>query len=327
VPSLLDAMIDGREYESIVSCPVSPSHDFVVDLRRAAADVEAVRGRPCLVYMANLIKPLPQTAIEQADFQVVLECLRSIAPRGRALDVMIATPGGSVHTIAQIVEATRSLFDDVEFIIPAQSMSAGTLWALSGDAIWMSEHAYLGPIDPQVQTRDGRVIPAQALIELLRTIEEAGAARLTQGLQPEWSHVVLLKNMDQKELGAAMSMSRYVGDLAAQFIEQYKFRRWTTKETSGNEVTDIERKQRAQQIARELCSHARWKAHGHAINRRVLQDELRLRILHPESIPGFDRAIRRFWGLWHYLMDKTVVVKMVLAQDFLFIRKSAGNQG
>ena len=47
------------------------------------------------------------------------------------------------------------------FIVPDRAMSAGTVFALSGDAIFMDYFSVLGPIDPQVEREkraDSRVV-------------------------------------------------------------------------------------------------------------------------------------------------------------------------
>jgi len=316
-------MVDGREYESIVG--VEPKNPEVqAELRRALADLEAIRGRPCVCYVANMVRAeYPNRSIESSDFLPFVEMINAVPLGQRAVDILLATPGGLCETVNQLVEATRARFDDVAFIIPAQAMSAGTLWALSGDSIWMSDRAYLGPIDPQVPGKDGRYLPIQALLTLLDAVQKAGEQKIANGQQPDWSHLVLLKNMDQKELGAALTSSQYVVSLATQFIEKYKFRHWDIHSSSGQPVTAAERHVQAQGTANALCSHERWKAHGHAINRDVLKDDLGLRIDRPETVDGLDRAIKRLWALWYYTLDKTVITKAILSRDYAYFRNAA----
>jgi serine dehydrogenase proteinase len=79
-------------------------------------------------------------------------------------------------------------------------MSAGTVWALSGDEIWMDERATLGPIDPQVPGRDGRFLPAQALLALIEEIQIRGDQQIKNGANPRWTDVTILRNMDAKVL-------------------------------------------------------------------------------------------------------------------------------
>src|SRR4051812_40784818 len=54
VPSLLDRMRRGREYESVVPLALDPPK-FPSELKRAIEAVEAARGRPLLCYAANMV--------------------------------------------------------------------------------------------------------------------------------------------------------------------------------------------------------------------------------------------------------------------------------
>jgi hypothetical protein len=231
VPSLLDIMQDGNEYGSIVSY-VQPG-DLMLELRRALTDIEAIRGRPCLCYAANVVRPVPDTSIQASDHLPFAEMVGRVDSAAKKVDILLATPGGSGEQVTLFVEALRPRFDEVDYLIPYKAMSAGTLWAFSGDRIWMDERAFLGPIDPQVPASDGQFVPAQALLALLARIQEEGNAALQKGAQPPWTHLQLLKYMDQRQLGAAMSASQYVVDIAAQYLEKYKFRGWATHRTTN----------------------------------------------------------------------------------------------
>ena len=136
VPSLLDAMEDGNEYGSIVSL-IPKGFDTARELARALEEIERVRKRPCLCYVANLMKRLPNAAIEASDHLPFNEMVSRVPQDERKVDVLLVTPGRSAEQVNLFVEALRQRFDDVQFIIPYKAMSAGTLWALSGDALWM----------------------------------------------------------------------------------------------------------------------------------------------------------------------------------------------
>lgn len=320
VPSLLDIMQDGNEYGSIVSY-IQPG-DFMVELRRALADLEVIRGRPCLCYAANVVRPAPDTSIQSSDHLPFAEMVGRVDPSVKKVDILLATPGGSGEQVTLFVEALRPRFDEVDFLIPYKSMSAGTLWAFSGDRIWMDERAFLGPIDPQVPASNGQFVPAQALLALLGRIQEEGDAALKRNAQPPWTHLQLLKHMDQQQLGAAMSASQYVVDIAAQYLERYKFRSWTTHRTTnpGAPVTPDERKTRALAVAGALCSHERWRAHGHAISRDVLWKEIHVEIDRPETVQGLQRAMRRVWALLYYAFDKGNLSKLIFSSSYAMVR-------
>src|SRR5262249_11338265 len=142
------------------------------------------------------------------------EMIDAVPGSAREVDVVVVTPGGSAQTASCFVDKLRSRFDHVAFIIPNACMSAGTILVLSGDQIWMDERSSLGPIDPQVLGGEGRVVPLQALWVLLKEIEDKGRAAIAKGHQPCWSPLQLLRNFATKELGDALSATRYVKDLA-----------------------------------------------------------------------------------------------------------------
>ena len=66
------------------------------------------------------------------------------------IDLVLHTPGGLVLPSTQIARALKKHQGKVTVFIPHYAMSGGTLIALAADEIVMSEHAVLGPVDPQL---------------------------------------------------------------------------------------------------------------------------------------------------------------------------------
>ena len=66
------------------------------------------------------------------------------------IDLVLHTPGGLVLPSTQIARALKKHKGKVTVFIPHYAMSGGTLIALAADEIVMSEHAVLGPVDPQL---------------------------------------------------------------------------------------------------------------------------------------------------------------------------------
>lgn len=320
VDSLFDAVVEGTEYESLVG--VRPRKlNGRDEIQRGIAGVESVRGRPLICYMANGFKALTApTAIVLSDDLPFCEMIDAVPAHERAVDVLIVTPGGLANQVAQFVTALRDRFDEVSFIVPHLAMSAGTIWALSGNEIWMDSRARLGPIDPQVPGKDGRLIPAQALMRIVDHIQEAGEEKLKQKLQPDWTHIQILRHIDPKELGNALSQSQYSIDIAAGYLETFKFANWTTH-SNGSPVLDAERHKRAVEIAELLCSHDEWKMHSHGIDRHTLENHpLNLKIGHPEEVPRFQRELRRLWALTYWLFETTSVAKCFVSSNYSLFR-------
>lgn len=75
------------------------------------------------------------------------------------IDMVLHTPGGLVLPSTQIARALKKHPGKVTVFVPHYAMSGGTLLALAADEIVMSEHAVLGPVDPQL-----RGFPAASLL-------------------------------------------------------------------------------------------------------------------------------------------------------------------
>lgn len=206
-------------------------------------------------------------------------------------------------------------------------MSAGTLWALSGDKIWMDKRAFIGPIDPQVRAKTGDLVPAQSILILLNKIKEEGENAIQKGQNPPWHFIRLIDVMDGRQVGDAISLSQYSIKIASDFLYEYKFRNWNTHSSNGNPVTEEERKSRAVWVAEKLCSNDYWKSHGHGISRETANSELKLTIDQVESVPGLERAIRRLWALFYYTLDKSSITKMFLSDNYVLIRQTQIKEG
>lgn len=78
------------------------------------------------------------------------------------LDIILHTPGGLVLASLQIAQAIKKHKGKVTAFVPHYAMSGGTLISLAADEIVMSEHAVLGPVDPQL----GRY-PAASVLKVI----------------------------------------------------------------------------------------------------------------------------------------------------------------
>jgi hypothetical protein len=310
-------MTDGNEYASIVSVVPDPQLNLVTELRRALAEIVAIRGRPCLLYVGNVANGGPDSAIIAKDDLAFSEMVRAAPSDATGVDVLLATNGGSGSQVARFVNALRARFGEVDFLIPSFCMSAGTLFAVSGDRIWMTTDACLGPIDPQVPTQSGRFVPAQALLLLVEKLQKDGQDALKAGNPVPWSAVRIIDTIDKKDLGDAMTASAYSMTLAIQFLVNYKFRNWTMRRTSNIPTTAEYKLQRAMEVADSLASHERWKSHGHALSRDVLWNEIALEIDHPDA--ALERAIRRAWAICHWMFDKLLVQKLIVSNTYSYL--------
>jgi ClpP class serine protease len=98
--------------------------------------------------------------IDMDDAEKVLNAIRT-TPSEQPIDVILHTPGGLAIAALQIARALRTHPGRVTVFVPHFAMSGGTLVALGADEIVMSEHAMLGPIDPQING-----LPAASIIKV-----------------------------------------------------------------------------------------------------------------------------------------------------------------
>src|SRR4051794_17291349 len=98
--------------------------------------------------------------IDIDDAESVLQAIRS-TPAGKAIEIILHTPGGLVLAASQIARALRDHDGHVVAVVPHYAMSGGTLIALAADEIVLDRHAALGPVDPQLGQ-----YPAASLVEV-----------------------------------------------------------------------------------------------------------------------------------------------------------------
>jgi hypothetical protein len=188
------------------------------------------------------------------------------------LSIVLRTPGGSVETADRFVTVVRHHYKTVNFIIPDYAMSAGTIFCMSGDRIYMDYASALGPIDPQVQAPDGSGwIPALGYLDKVNEITDK------DDLSP--ADVVFLKSLDLAKLALYEQAKNLSIDLLKAWLVQYKFKDWNQHRTNnpGTTVTLDEKKERAAEIAAALSNHKKWFSHGRSLNIAKLT-ELRIQI-------------------------------------------------
>jgi ClpP class serine protease len=98
--------------------------------------------------------------IDIDDAESVLRAIRE-TPDGRAIEIVLHTPGGMVIAARQIAAALADHDGRVTAVVPHYAMSGGTLIALAADEILVNAHASLGPVDPQLGQ-----YPAASLVEV-----------------------------------------------------------------------------------------------------------------------------------------------------------------
>ena len=104
-------------------------------------------------------------------------------------------------------------------------------------------------------------------------------------------------------------------DLVTKWLVAYKFKNWTVNSSSGETVTDDEKRARAKEVADKLCDHQHWLSHGRSIRIPDLE-EMKLQITDYSKNPLLSDAIARYYAL----------VQMIFFTNIYKVYETVGSQ-
>ncbi len=267
------------------------------------------------VYAAALEKPIPDVQLQQSDYYLIRDLLTK-KKKLQKLDVYLETPGGSGETAEEIVRFLRDKFDTVNFVIAGEAKSAGTIMALSGDEIWMSETGSLGPIDAQM--RIGRsVVSAYDYMEWIN--KRRKEAQKKSRLNP--FDATMVAQITPGELGSVNNSLKFAEDLVVDWLTKYKFRNWSKTETRQKPVTQAMKKKRAGEIARELTNHVKWRSHGRSIKIFDLE-KIGLKIQKIDADEELAEIVYRIQVVCRMIFESTTSFKIFATEDNKIFRQA-----
>jgi hypothetical protein len=194
----------------------------------------------------------------------------------RHLVIILNTGGGSAEIVEKMVDITRFHYGEVYFVVPDFAMSAGTIFCMSGNEIYMDYSSSLGPIDPQVWNGTQYVPALGYLDKVEELLEKAKNGNLTN------AEFLILQNQDLAMLSRYEQAKQLTITLLKKWLVEFKFTDWTVHETDsskkGQPVTQAEKEARAEEIARQLGDNHYWHSHGRMIGISTLRGLLRLKI-------------------------------------------------
>lgn len=231
----------------------------------------------------------------ESSFLKIIEELADDPDKKDKIYIVLTTGGGSATVVERLVNILRQHYTEVNFIVPDYAYSAGTIFCMSGDNILMDYFSVLGPIDPQVQNKEGRLVAALGYLDKInQLIEKAQNNTLTQ------AEFMILKDFDLAELRGYEQAKDLTIALLEKWLVKYKFKNWATHRTDpaklGQNVTEDEKIERAKEIADHLSNNNKWKSHGRPINIEALK-ELRLEIDDYSNNTNRRKAIRDYYDV------------------------------
>jgi ClpP class serine protease len=150
-------------------------------------------------------------------FRDFIEKLKQDFPGQERVTIFLTTPGGLVETVETLVDIIRFHYKEVYFVVPDYAMSAGTIFCLSGNKIFMDYSSSLGPVDPQIFTGRGYVSALGYLDQVDRMIEKSKKGDLSD------AELVMLQDLDLAMLNSYEQQKNLTITLLKEWLVNYKF--------------------------------------------------------------------------------------------------------
>lgn len=291
--------------------------DLGNELQQLIVRYNDLRKTYLIIYNTSTSKAMRECQAVQEDYYLI-DNLISAHVGAPCIDVYLETRGGSGEAVEEIARLLHRMSPCVSFVISGEAKSAGTILALSGDEILMTETASLGPIDAQVPI--GRTqISAHDYMEWVK--EKRDEAQRTGSLNP--FDAVMIAQITPGELGAVNNALEYAKDLVIGWLVKYKFKNWATTETRGEAVTDTFKMARAREIADLLTNHTRWRTHGRSLKIEDLRNDIKLKIQRVDDDPTLSELVYRIQTVCRMLFDSTTVYKIFATADERIFKMAA----
>ncbi|HKY82174.1 MAG TPA: hypothetical protein VJM09_11975 [Sphingobium sp.] len=217
--------------------------------------IEKARDSKVVAYVTG-DRPGLETQVSPEIVDLFVDHLDAIWPAKR-ISLVLYTNGGDTAAAWRLINLIRTFCDELEVIVPAKALSAGTLICLGANKIIMTKQATLGPIDPSLNSPLGPIIPgspnhrAPVSVEAVQGFLDVATNELNikndAALAGIWTH--LSQQIHPLVLGQIFRTRQQIRTLARKLLEFQK---------TDSEVID--------RIVSFLCSES--GSHDHTINRR-----------------------------------------------------------
>lgn len=205
--------------------------------------------------------------------------------------IVLDTDGGFAETVERMVKVIRHNYKgEVVFIIPDKAMSAGTLFALSGDKLFMDYYSCLGPTDAQEEDEKGNLISVSGYLRQYEDLNEK--SKSAEGITDVEAH--LLSKLDLGKLEGYYDSEKFAEALLTEWLLQYQFK--------NRDISDNQKEEQAKDIAGRLSNNRHWRSHGRMIGMEKLA-ELQLSVYDFGDKENIKKAITSYFQLTEHYMS------------------------
>ena len=281
---------------------------YFEELQRLVEQYNKITGRYLYLYVAAMFKRVQGISMEEDDFYIFRDMLQSVHDFDE-IDVYIETPGGNGVTAEQIAKFLNSKFKKVNFVISGEAKSAGTILAMAGNEIYMTETGSLGPIDAQVPI--GRtVVSAYDYMDWISN--KMKEAQITGRLNPV--DATMIAQITPGEIQLVNHSLEFAKDLVKEWLQNYKFDGWNKTETRQKIVTDQMKNKRAKKVAAELANHSRWRTHGRSLGIDDLES-IGIKVVSLEDKKEIAEIIYRIQFVCKLIQETSSIYKIFFSKD------------
>ncbi len=265
--------------------------------KRLLQAIEALTGRPVIVYAANLRVPNIPNSIDHTDITPFADLTRTVP--GRKLDVLLHSPGGLAEAAERIVALLRARFDDIRFAVLHTCYSAGTMLATSGDALVLDDTSTLGPIDPQIVYRDPQTgqsisIPTQTILDGFENAKQA----IKQDSDALGVYLPLLNKLDLHLFEICKNAEKLSKSLVEQWLRDYMYR------------GDADAADKAAKATAYLSSHKDRLSHSRPITIETAKgNDLKLSVVDLRDHARLRDLYQELWAEVEWFVDNTDTIK------------------
>lgn len=270
----------------------NPSQFLHEQARAQLSRIGELRGDRHVILYATAFLQKPEAPphvlqIHREDLNGFMAAIHGMDWR-KNLSIVLHTPGGNPDAAETIVSYLRQKFQDIEVIVPAYAMSAGTMVALACNRIIMGRQSQLGPIDPSLGPHSALAVLDQFDQAKKDILEDQRMAMVWHPILQTIGPALLIASRNANERGERM---------VAKWLEKYMFE---------------DREQAARQAAATAShfSDRDHKSHG----RRIDRDEARgagLEVVDLEDSQVLQESVLTLYHLATIIFEQGPASKLV----------------
>lgn len=282
-------------YHELVLSPGSGQERFEKRIALLKS-IEQATGRPLIVYAANFNHANIPNSIDNTDVTVFSDLTRTVP--GKALDVILHSPGGLAEAAERIVSLLRARFESVRFVVLHSAFSAATMLCMSGDQLVLDDTSALGPIDPQIVYRDPQTgqsipVPTQAVLDGFRKAKE----EIKKNPDALGVYLPLLNKLDLHLFEICKNADKLSKSLVRSWLKSYMFK------------GDPRASEKAARVTKYLSTHGDRLSHGRPITIEIIEGRLKLPVHDLRKTPEQRALFSELWAEIEWFLDNSDTAK------------------